>query len=82
MTMFGDFSRNGDVDYLYVPRHIGAGGLVSAHYVVEHEVRNLYVYFHDTDDPYMSLVAATLPEHEESAVQYKHRILNEHLIAW
>ena len=42
MTIYGGFSRNGDVDRLYIPRHIGGGGLVSACYAVEHEVRNLY----------------------------------------
>ena len=35
--MFGSFSRNGDVDHLYIPRHIGGRGLVSAHYVIKHE---------------------------------------------
>jgi len=42
MTIYGGISRNGDVDRLYIPRHIGGRGLVLARYAVEHEVRNLY----------------------------------------
>ena len=72
MTIYGGISRNGDVDRLYIPRHIGGRGLVLARYAVEHEVRNLYAYAHSTDDLYVSLVAATLPEFEESADEYKH----------
>jgi len=67
---------------MYVFHNIGGRGLIAAHYVVEHEKRNLYGYVHATDDLYMSLVAATLPKYEESADQYKHRACNDHLVAW
>ena len=82
LTMFGGFSRNGDVDRLYVPRRIGGRGLVSAHYVVEHEKRNLFSYVHNSNDLYMNLVVATLPEYDESADEFKHRVVNDHCIAW
>ena len=48
---------NSDVDRLYVPRKHGGRGLISVTFAIEHEKRNLSTYVHNSDDPYIALVA-------------------------
>lgn len=57
MTMHGGFSMTNDVDHLYLPWKEGGRGLISVKFATKLEKRNLSFYVHQSDDPYLRIVA-------------------------
>jgi len=69
MTLHGGFSMNSDVDRLYLPRRKGGRGLISVKFAIEYEQRNLSFYVHQSDDPYIRVVATTYKSYTEHGKQ-------------
>ena len=80
--MHEGFSRNSDIDHLYIPGHHGGRGLVSISYAVEYEKHNLASYKHHSEDLYLTLVAGTLQSYQECGEDYKNRNITSHFNKW
>jgi len=80
--MHGSFAMKSDMDRLYVPRKHGGRGLVSVTFAVEHEKRNLSLYVHNSDDPYMVLVAKDYVKFQEGGRAYKQSCMIDTLNSW
>ena len=81
-TMHSGFSRNGDIDWFYVPRKLGGRGHIPVCYAVEHERRSLASNVHHSEDAYMSSVARTYQKYEKWGKEYKYRMTADHVNTW
>ena len=71
-----------DVNRLYVPWRLGGRGLISVTFAVEHERRNLSSYVHNSDDPYIKLVARDYVKFQEDGRAYKQMHMIGNLNSW
>ena len=82
LTTHGSFAMKSDVDRLYVPQRLGGRGLISATFAVEHERRNLSSYVHNSDDPYIKLVARNYVKFQDDGRAYKQMHMIGNLNSW